>query len=402
MLTTLKNTLFALLLGLAACGSSTGQPAEAGTPANDPVTGANQTDAYFPLLRGKRIALVANQTSVVFRDGKEPVHLADSLLAAGMDLRRVFAPEHGFRGQADAGEHVQDGTDIRTGLPIISLYGANRKPGPEHLEGLDLVVFDIQDLGVRFYTYIATLQLVMEACAEAGIPVLVLDRPNPNANFVDGPIMEDAHKGFLGMTPIPLAYGMTLGEYAEMINAEGWLEGGIRTELTVIPLQNYQRSIPYELPIPPSPNIPNTQAAMLYPSLGLFEGTTANAGRGTDHQFQAFGAPYLDPGHFAFSYTPRPNPGASHPKHEGVLCHGRDLRNVEPPRAVNLEWLIEAYTHRDPESEFFLTSGFTRHAGTAELQRQIENGMQMEEIRSSWQPGLEAFRAIRAKYLRYP
>ncbi|MBC2839692.1 DUF1343 domain-containing protein [Robiginitalea sp. SC105] len=402
MLAAIKNTLFALFLGLAACGSSNGQPQDTPRAETPVVVGANRTGSYFPLLRGKRLALVANQTSVIFRDGGGPVHLADSLLASGMQLKRVFAPEHGFRGQADAGEHVQDGTDVRTGLPIVSLYGANRKPGKEQLEGLDMVVFDIQDLGVRFYTYIATLQLVMEACAEAGIPVLVLDRPNPNADFVDGPIMEKEHMGFLGMTPIPLAYGMTIGEYAEMINGEGWLEGGVKADLTVIPLESYRRDIPYELPIPPSPNIPNTQAARLYPSLGLFEGTTANAGRGTDWQFQCFGAPYLDPGHFGFSYTPQPNAGASHPKHEGVRCHGKDLRQVEPPKAVDPRWLIEAFTFRDTGSEFFITSGFTRHAGTALLQQQIEGGMNAEAIRESWKPGLEAFRAVRARYLRYP
>jgi len=397
-----KNTLYVVFLGLMACGSSPGQQPE---PVSDPesvVVGANRTEAYFPLLRGKRFALVANRTSVVFRQDGSPVHLVDSLLASGLGPVKVFTPEHGFRGLADAGEEVSDTTDPQTGLPLVSLYGANRKPQPGQLQGLDLVVFDIQDLGVRFYTYIATLQLVMEACAEAGVPVLVLDRPNPNADFVDGPVMEDAHRGFLGMAPVPLAYGMTIGEYALMLNGQGWLEGGRRADLTLIALEQYRRTEPYELPIPPSPNIPNTQAARLYPSLGLFEGTKVNAGRGTPWQFQCFGAPFLDRGYFDFEYTPEPNVGAKHPKHNGALCYGRDLRQVEPPRAVDLTWLIEAYAHRDEGSDFFLTDGFTKHAGTSLLQQQIEAGMSAESIRASWQADLEAFRAIRNLYLRYP
>ncbi|MDG1572166.1 DUF1343 domain-containing protein [Robiginitalea sp. M366] len=402
VLAEIKNTLFVLFLVLASCRGSAPESVSPETGADTLCLAAQRTEAYFPLLRGKRLGLVANQTTVIFRPGGAPVHLADSLLGAGMDLVKVFAPEHGFRGQADAGEHVQDGTDIRTGLPIVSLYGSRRKPAAEDLEGLDLVVFDIQDLGVRFYTYIATLQLVMEACAEAGIPVLVLDRPNPNADYVDGPIMEPPHTSFLGMTPIPLAYGMTLGEYAEMLNGEGWLEGGLQADLTVIPLEHYRRGVPYDLPIAPSPNIPNTQAARLYPSLGLFEGTTANAGRGTDAQFQRFGAPYLDSAYFDFRYTPAPNAGAKYPKQEGKTCYGRDLSQVEPPRAVDLTWLLEAYNHRQEGSEFFNTSGFTRHAGTETLQQQIEAGLSMAEIRASWQEGLEAFREVRKRYLRYP
>lgn len=397
-----KNTLFVVFLGLLACGSSPGQMPEVAPGPEPVVVGANRTDAYFPLLQGKRIALVANATSVIFRADGTPVHLADSLLASGMNLVQVFTPEHGFRGLADAGEEVSDTVDGRTGLPLVSLYGNNRKPQPEQLQGLDLVVFDIQDLGVRFYTYIATLQLVMEACAEAGVPVLVLDRPNPNADFVDGPVMEDENRSFLGMAPVPLAYGMTIGEYALMLNGQGWLEGGRRADLTLIALENYRRSEPYQLPIAPSPNIPNTQAAMLYPSLGLFEGTKVNAGRGTPWQFQCFGAPFLDAGHFDFSYTPQPNLGAKDPKHKGELCYGRDLREVAPPRAVDLSWLIEAYTHRAPGSEFFLTAGFTKHAGTSRLQKQIEEGLSARAIRASWQADLEAFRAIRNLYLRYP
>lgn len=410
LLAAFKNTVFVLLLSLVACGrSGTGrEPGRAGLlPQQDTAltVAANRTESYFPMLRGRAFALVANQTSVVFRnagDGGPPwVHLADSLLSAGLGLKKVFAPEHGFRGQVDAGEKVTDGLDPKTGLPVLSLYGANRKPTAQQLEGLDLVLFDIQDVGVRFYTYIATLQLVMEACAEAGIPVVVLDRPNPNAHYVDGPVMEAAHRSFLGMTEIPLVYGMTIGEYARMINEEGWLENGLRAELTVIPLKGYVRGEPAPLPIPPSPNLPNAQAARLYPSLGLFEGTKINAGRGTTHQFQCFGAPFLSTEFFDFSYVPEPRPGAGDPKHKGERCHGRDLRAVTPPDSVSLRWLLEAYAHREPGSEFFLTAGFTRHAGTEQLQRQIEAGWDATRIRASWAEPLEAFKKIRAKYLLY-
>lgn len=402
MLAAFKNTLFVVFFGLLACGSS---PAQQPDPAPAPgpvVVGANRTEAYFPLLKGKRFALVANATSVIFRDNGGHTHLADSLVTAGLGPIKVFTPEHGFRGMADAGEEVSDSVDRATGLPLVSLYGANRKPQPEQLEGLDLVVFDIQDLGVRFYTYIATLQLVMEACAEAGVPVLVLDRPNPNADFVDGPIMEPENRGFLGLAPVPLAYGMTIGEYARMLNGEGWLEGGRQADLTVIDLEQYRREEPYLLPIAPSPNIPNTQSAMLYPSLGLFEGTRVNAGRGTSWQFQCFGAPFLDKAYFDFQYTPQSNPGAKNPKFLGEVCYGRDLRQADPPRAVDLGWLIEAYRHRAQGADFFLTEGFTKHAGTAALQKQIEQGLSAAEIRAGWQAGLQAFRAIRGRYLRYP
>lgn len=408
-LAVLKNTVFVLVACLLACRSSpegdrTGPGPGPQAPAAPLQVAANRTEIYFPLLKGKDFALVANQTSVVFTPGSAGgrwVHLADSLLRAGLSLKKVFAPEHGFRGLADAGEKVQDGRDPATGLPVISLYGQHRKPGADQLKGLDLVVFDIQDVGVRFYTYIATLQLVMEACAEAGIPVLVLDRPNPNAHYVDGPVMEAEHRSFLGMTEIPLVYGMTMGEYARMINEEGWLEGGLKANLTVVPLANYDREVPYELPIAPSPNLPNTHAARWYPSLGLFEGTHLNAGRGTRLQFQSFGAPFLLPQHFDYTYVPEPMPGASQPKHQGKTCYGRDLSDVPPPAAVDLQWLLEAYTYRETGSEFFKPDGFTRHAGTAALQKQVEAGWDAARIRAAWQEGLEAFKPIRARYLLY-
>lgn len=375
-----------------------------------PITvGANRTSEYLPLLTDKKIGVVANQTSVIFKadtgNGEvEPTytHLVDSLLNLNISISRVFSPEHGFRGQADAGEKVEDGVDVRTGLPIISLYGAHRKPTKEDLQGIEVMVFDIQDVGVRFYTYIATLQLVMEACAENNIPVIVLDRPNPNGHYIDGPTMEEHLTSFLGMTPIPLVYGMSIGEYATMINGEGWLENGIKATLTVIPLENYTHQSAYSLPIRPSPNLPNDQAITLYPSLGLFEGTNINAGRGTGFQFQRYGAPFLDSAAFSFSYIPEPNAGAKSPKHSGSVCYGEDLSTTSQLSKVSLKWILKAYQHCQDKSAFFNTTGFSKHAGTEQLQKQIVAGMNEDEIRSSWQSDLENFGKIREKYLIYP
>lgn len=372
--------------------------------------GANNTEKYLPLLKGKKIAVVANQTSVIFKkeiataSAAKPrsdiryTHLVDSLLAHGVQVKKVFAPEHGFRGRADAGEHVEDGKDAKTGLPIISLHGKSRKPSQEHLKGLDLVMFDIQDVGVRFYTYIATLQYVMEACAEAGIPVIVLDRPNPNGHYIDGPTLELEHKSFLGLNPIPLVYGMTIGEYAQLINGEGWLADGVKCDLTVIQLQNYTHQTPYSLPIRPSPNLPNDKAINLYPSLGFFEGTTINAGRGTEMQFQIYGAPFFST--TDFSYTPQANFGAKYPKHKGKLSNGIDLRQEKRLNEVNLKWLIDAYK-RTPKSEKFFGPTFTVHAGTTKLQQQIEEGLSAKEIRKTWQKDLEDFMKLRARYVLY-
>ncbi len=411
----LKNTLLLCFLWLFACGNQGSSASSKAVSANTPekqqptlpvIVAANRTAQFLDLINGKRLGIVANQTSIIFKDPRHPkagnTHLVDSLLSLGMDIKKVFAPEHGFRGTADAGEAVKDGTDTRTGLPIISLYGQNRKPKATQLEGLDLVLFDIQDVGVRFYTYIATLQLVMEACAEQNIPVIVLDRPNPNGHYVDGPTMEKEHTGFLGMTPIPLVYGMTIGEYAHMINEEGWLENGAKVSLTVIPLKNYAHNIPYSLPVRPSPNLPNDTAINLYPSLGLFEGTYVNAGRGTEYQFQRFGAPFLDSTNFSFSYTPEPNFGAKNPKHKGEICHGEDLSQHPHMRSVSLKWLMDAYKHTKDQSKFFKTSGFTKHAGTTTLQAAIEAGKSEMEIRKDWEQDLKTFRKIRAKYLMYP
>ncbi|NNC69869.1 MAG: DUF1343 domain-containing protein [Flavobacteriaceae bacterium] len=413
-----KSTYFFLVLisltGMISCKSQTSKSISK-EDMNDSVkkeviVGANHTEKYLPLLKDKNIGIVANQTSVLFKEKKnisshtQPhqdlgyTHLIDSLLANGVQIKKVFAPEHGFRGKADAGEHIKDGKDAKTGLPIISLYGKNKKPSKEQLQGIDLIVFDIQDVGVRFYTYIATLQYVMEACAEAKIPIVVLDRPNPNGHYVDGPILELKHRSFLGLNPIPLVYGMTIGEYANMINKEGWLANNLTCDLTVISLENYIHQTPYSLAIRPSPNLPNDMAINLYPSLGFFEGTTINAGRGTEMQFQVYGAPFFKTSDF--SYTPQANFGAKYPKHKGKRCYGTDLRNEERLSKVDLKWLVDAYK-RTPKNEKFFGPTFTAHAGTTKLQEQIEADLSPEEIRNSWNSDLEMFMKIREKYLLY-
>ncbi len=364
------------------------------------IVGANRTAAYLPILKGKRVGIVGNQTTVVFKENGH-IHLVDSLINLGVNVTTVFAPEHGFRGHADAGEHVKNGVDQKTGLPIISLYGSHKKPTAEDLKRVDVLIFDIQDVGLRFYTYISTLHYVMEACAENAIPLIVLDRPNPNGHYIDGPILEPAHRSFVGMDPVPVVHGMTIGEYAQMINGEGWLPNDLQCDLTVITMGNYTRDMAYDLPIKPSPNLPNAQAINLYPSLCFFEGTTVNAGRGTAHQFQVFGSPYLDVGYFDYSYTPHPNAGSAHPKHEGKLCYGRDLRNYPRLSKINLEWLIAAYQHTAHPEKFF-TNFFTKLAGTTRLQQQIETGCSAAEIRQSWAKGLKSYKAMRQAYLLYP
>ncbi len=410
-----KNMSFLWVLMLFACGGvgqksdqHQGSVLEHLEMTQDPELeiAAARTSEYLPLLKDKKVGVVANHTSLIYKSESpsemiSATHLVDSLLSLGIAIEKVFAPEHGFRGQADAGEAVADGLDKKSGLPVISLYGSNKKPSSDQLKGLDIVVFDIQDVGVRFYTYIATLQLVMEACAEQNIPVLVLDRPNPNLQFVDGPTMENEHKGFLGLTPIPLVYGMTIGEYATMINGENWLEAGLKADLKVISLGQYTRKTRYLLPVRPSPNLPNARAVELYPSLGLFEGTNINAGRGTEFQFQRFGAPFLNKEYFDFEYTPQPNFGSKNPKHKGVICYGKDLSGEAAHDRIQLHWLIEAYRNCKDKSQFFNTANFTRHAGTASLQRQIEENQTEDQIRTSWQKDLQRFKKIRAKYLIY-
>lgn len=362
--------------------------------------GANQSELYLPLLKGKRVGIVANPTSVIFKN-KGYTHLVDSLLSLNVNIKKVFSPEHGFRGTADAGEEVKDGLDTKTGLPLVSLYGENKKPKPEQLKDLDIVVFDIQDVGARFYTYISTLHYIMEACAEAKILVIILDRPNPNGQYVDGPTLEVKNKSFLGMHPIPLVHGMTIGEYAQMINGEHWLEDGIQCSITVIPLKNYTHQTSYSLPIRPSPNLPNDQAIALYPSLGLFEGTNINAGRGTEFQFQRYGAPFLDKNEFTFTYTPLENFGAKNPKHKGKLCYGEDLKDEIVEHTVSLKWLIKAYNNSTDKSLVFNSANFTLHAGTDQLQKQIESGLSEDKIKASWQNDIRDFKMKREKYLIY-
>jgi len=384
------------------------------------IVGANSTESYLTLLKGKRVGVVANQTSVIFKKAyynefnryhftedkstypnKPYSHLIDSLLNRNVDITKVFAPEHGFRGTADAGELVKDGKDTKTGLAIYSLHGKHKKPTKTQLEDLDIVVFDIQDVGVRFYTYISTLHYVMEACAEQNIPLLILDRPNPNGNYVDGPVLEKKHSSFLGMHPIPLVHGMTIGEYAKMINGEAWLNNGITCNITIIKVQNYNHNSTYNLAIRPSPNLPNNQSIVLYPSLGLFEGTNINAGRGTEFQFQRYGAPFLDKNHYNFSYTPVANFGSKYPKHENEICYGVDLSKVSAERHFTLKYIMDAYNHATDKSKVFNTSNFTTHAGTAILQKQIEAGLSEAEIKASWKTDLEAFNNKRKHYLIY-
>ncbi len=403
-----KNTYFLLVFLLFFCLISCSAKNQTSIPNHKPevilptqtkqiIVGANNMDAYLPLLAGKNIGIVANQTSVIFKKNGQ-VHLVDSLLSLGINISKVFSPEHGFRGTANAGETVTDGFDLRTDLPIVSLYGKNKKPTSEQLKGINLVVFDIQDVGVRFYTYISTLHYVMEACAENDIPLIILDRPNPNGHFIDGPTLKMEHASFLGMHPVPLVYGMTIGEYAQMINGEHWLKNKVTCALTVIPLKNYTHQSDYHLPIKPSPNLPNDKAINLYPSLGFFEGTIINAGRGTENQFQQYGAPFFPKSDF--SYTLQPNAGAKSPKHLGKLCYGVNLKNTGKLNVVNIEWLLDAY-QKTPKTEDFFGATFTAHAGTTKLESQIVKGLTAKEIHDSWQLEIEAFKKIRSKYLLY-
>ncbi|MBP2283253.1 uncharacterized protein YbbC (DUF1343 family) [Flavobacterium sp. CG_23.5] len=357
-------------------------------------TGADNYTAYLSILKGKKIGIVTNQTGIL----SDKTHLVDFLLGKNIAVKTIFAPEHGFRGTADAGEHVVDGKDSKTGLPIISLYGDNKKPKPEQLVGIDILVFDLQDVGARFYTYISSLHYIMEACADNNIPLLILDRPNPNGSIVDGPILEKEFTSFVGMHPIPLLHGMTIGEYAKMINGEKWLKNGIQCKLTVIQCLNYNRKMNYSLPIKPSPNLPNDKAVNLYASLCLFEGTNVSVGRGTEKQFQIYGSPYLPKS--GFSFIPKPNLGAQNPLYNGVECFGEDLSSQTKVNQLELKWLIKAYHSTTDKSKFF-NSFFTKLAGTKKLQKQIENGISEKEIRESWKDGLQQFKKMSEKYLIY-
>ena len=363
------------------------------------VTGADQTGAYLPLLTGKSVGVVANQTSII-----GSAHLVDSLLSLGIKVKRVFGPEHGFRGNAEAGASVGNSVDQRTGLPIISLYGSHKKPAPADLAGIDIMIFDIQDVGVRCYTYISTLTYVMESCVAAKIPLLVLDRPNPNGFYVDGPVLEPAQASFVGLHPVPLVYGLTIGEYATMVNGEGWLGENIKCDLTVIRLKNYKHSSRYALPVKPSPNLPDMASVYLYPSLCLFEGTVISVGRGTIMPFKVFGHPDLpDEG---FSFKPLSIKGVSdHPPSEGKTCFGKDLtedaNTISNNGYIELSWLIDCYDSLKNKEPFF-NDFFSKLAGTTELRKQIEAGNTPEQIRKSWKQGLNKYQLIRKKYLLYP
>lgn len=345
-------------------------------------------------LQGKKIAIVANQTSIL--QNKE--HLVDFLVSKNIKIQTIFAPEHGFRGDADAGETIKDGKDLKTNIPILSLYGKNKKPNLEILNGLDFVLFDIQDVGVRFYTYISTLHYVMEACAEAKIPMIIIDRPNPNISIVDGPVLEKEHTSFVGMHPIPVLHGMTIAEYAQMINGEKWLANAVKCELIIKKCNNYSRKKSYSLPVKPSPNLPNDLSINLYASLCFFEGTNVSVGRGTEKQFQIYGSPFLPKK--GFSFTPKPNFGAKDPLYNGTTCWGEDLTKNNNINLLDLKWLIKAYKNTNNKKDFF-NSFFTKLAGTKTLQTQIEKGISEKEIRKSWQKDLDAFKKTREKYLLY-
>jgi len=361
--------------------------------------GARNLDLYLPLLKGKSIAIVGNQTSLI-----GSTHLVDSLLALKVLIKTLFCPEHGFRGTADAGQAVDNSKDKITGLPIISLFGSHNKPTSKDLKGIDIVVFDIQDVGARFYTYLSTLHYVMQACAENKKMLIVLDRPNPNGHYIDGPVMEDAHKSFVGLDPVPIVYGMTIGEYAQMLNGESWLGKGIICNLKVIPLTGYTHSDLYQLPVPPSPNLKTMGAVYLYPSLCLFEGTVISVGRGTDYPFQIIGHPDLLGA--TFSFTPVSRLGAQDPPYKGQKCMGYDLREFGNVYIVNyrklyLYWLMGAYNN-SPNKTLFFNNYFVSLSGTNLLEQQIRAGKSEDEIRSTWEPGLKKFKAIRKKYLLYP
>ena len=360
------------------------------------VSAAMQLNDYLPLIEGKRVGVVGNQTSIIGE-----THLVDTLLSLGVDVRKIYTPEHGFRGTADAGAKVNSGKDEKTGIPIVSLYGKNKKPTPEMLQGIDVILFDLQDVGVRFYTYISTMTYVMEAAAENDIPVIVLDRPNPNGFYVDGPVLKSENSSFVGMHQVPVVYGMTIGEYAKMVNGEGWLKNGVTCDLTVIPIKKYNRKAIYELPVKPSPNLPNWESVYLYPTLCFFEGSIVSIGRGTDTPFQVYGHPAM---RGSYTFTPQSTSGASKPLLEGQRCRGENLIDYAHDYAYNanqlhLEWIIEAY--QQLKDKGFFKDYFRLLSGDKQLQRDIESGKSADDIRASWKDDLEAFKAVRAKYLLY-
>ncbi|WP_233244148.1 exo-beta-N-acetylmuramidase NamZ family protein [Brumimicrobium oceani] len=370
------------------------------------VVGAEQIELIQTLLGNKKVGIVGNQTS---RVGE--THLVDTLLSRGMNVVKVYSPEHGFRGDADAGEHVSSDQDPKTGLSIVSIYGSNKKPSAAQLNGVEVLLFDLQDVGARFYTYISTLHYIMEAAAENNIEVVVLDRPNPNGHYVDGPIRKKGYESFVGMHPIPIVHGMTVGEIAKMINGEKWLKNGVQADLTVVSCLNYDRNMPYSLPVSPSPNLRSDAAIQLYPGLCLFEGTILSVGRGTETPFEVFGHPDLKGKEaFDYSFTPVPSYGAKDPKLKNELCYGMNLHNYGDPNnsetkrihQLEIQWLIQAYKAMGSD-DFFITKNrwFDILAGTDELRKDIVAGKSEEEIRASWRAGLEGFKEKRRGYLIY-
>lgn len=380
-------------------------------------TGADQPEIYLSLLKDKKVGILTNQTGIIIKKEtahfaaastdkpskeiivkRDTIHLVDFLIENKINLKKIYAPEHGFRGTADAGELIKDGKDTKTGLPIISLYGNNKKPTKEQLAEIDVMIFDLQDVGARFYTYISSLHYLMEACAENNIPVIILDRPNPKGATVDGPVLEMKNKSFVGMHPIPVLHGMTIGEYAQMINGEKWLKNGVQAKLTIIPVKNYNKGMQYSLPVKPSPNLPNDTSINLYTSLCFFEGTNVSMGRGTEKQFQIYGSPFLK--NMDFTFTPKPNEGAKDPVHNGVKCFGEDLSTHKTIDGLSLDWLLKAYKNTSDKEKFF-NNFFIKLAGTDQLQKQIEKGLSEKEIRSTWKTGIEDFKETRKKYLLY-
>ena len=371
---------------------------EVSTPAPI-IPAAERLQLYLPSLKNKKVGIVVNHTS---RVGER--HLVDTLLSLDVSIQKIFAPEHGFKGEADAGEKVQDG--LYKDIPVISLYGKNRKPTDAQMSGLDVIIFDIQDVGVRFYTYISTMTYVMESAAQNAVPIVVLDRPNPNGFYVDGPVLEEEFSSFVGLHQVPVVYGMTIGEYANMVNGEAWLEGSVKADLTIIPCHNYDHTMTYDLPVKPSPNLPNLKSILLYPSLCFFEGTTVSIGRGTSKQFQIIGHPSVDTKPFTF--TPKPGDGAANPKLNGQACNGIDLSvlsvsDLVKGRELNIDYVLDFYKSLvAKQSPFFNDNNFfEKLAGTTSFRNDIKAGKSAEEIKSSWKPKLNQFKLIRKKYLLY-
>ena len=365
--------------------------------AEDAIVGASRLELYLPLLKDKKVGVVANQTSIF-----NSTHLIDTLISKSINIQTIFTPEHGFRGTADEGALINNSIDEKTQLPIVSLYGKNKKPSSEQLDNIDVLLFDLQDVGTRFYTYISTMTYIMEAAAENDIPVIVLDRPNPNGFYIDGPILEKENSSFVGLHQVPVVYGLTIGEYAQMVNGEYWLKDSLQCNLTVIPLGNYDRNNIYELPIKPSPNLPNWESVYLYPSLCFFEGTTVSVGRGTESPFQVYGHPMIESD---YSFTPKQAEGRGKPLHCDTKCYGENLiqhaTNYKKNKdQLNLTWLIKAYEQIKDKGNFF-NNFFVKLSGTKDLQQQIENGLSEDEIRENWKEGIEEYKKIRSKYLLY-